>query len=698
MASGISTKEVRSGDGYQFAETVVTPTELRMLRHRGQIIVEYLTKSPRFRGIGNRKARELWSRFGDDLYRVLDDGNREALQEVLTPEAASALAEAWKTHVAGRFVSFLQSQRFPARLAGKVLEFYGQDAERKLADDPYRLLAFSGSWSSVNALAQRVYDVAPGDPRRLRAAIEETLYQLLHAKHTAAEPDAIKTKLQSLLAVGGNADGARLLAAEALASGLTNGAYIRTDEGRYQAIGPYIMEREIAERIGTLLREPDPQPSLLLARASTDQIAARITEYEYAERERRCDPSFALNAEQRRAVHICVAHRFSLITGGAGTGKTAVLKCLYHVLHALGYAVVQMALAGKAAKRMREATQREAHTIAGFVRRSSDIVEQHGAHTYFVIDESSMLDLPTSYRIFRALPETVRIVMVGDPYQLPPIGPGLIFQALVGRTGVPQTMLTEVKRQEGATGIPFFAAAVRGQRWPNIRVPGVRLIECADADILGTVLELFAESPHTSQILCATKNCSRSGVRAANRACQAELNANGRPIRVHSNNGRLCDTAIRERDRILFVRNDWDRGVMNGSIGHLLKAFATPEEADGEDDIAVGVAKVDGEEVPVYLSDLDAEEPRIDLGYAITVHKAQGSQFPRVIIPVTCAGGRNLMRSRILDMTWVYTAITRAEQEVILVGDPETAKTAVTLGSRWQERTVGFLDLLTSAR
>ena len=671
-------------NGVRIPEVRVEAARLHMVRHSGAIIVDILAHSSRFKGIGETKARELWSRFGERIYDILDTGCVEALAEVLTPAVAATVAEAWQLYAEGRFVAFLQNHGFPVSLARKVVEFYGKNAEALLLEDPYRLLAFSGSWAKVDALAQSVYGVALDAKVRLKAAIEEALYMGLNDKSTAADLKSLKERLHRVLHIPKQNDATNELIDKALAQGESNGAYLITPQGLYQAIGPFIMERTVADRLKNLINQPDPEPSLILSSAAADDIERLIGEFESKN-------GFALNREQREAVRLCVGNRFAIITGGAGTGKTTVLKCLYHVLKSLGYSAVQMALAGKAAKRMREATGMESHTIAGFLAKASDIIEAHGAHTYYVIDESSMLDLLTAYRIMKRLPDTVRMVMVGDPYQLPPIGPGLVFQKLVGLPKVPQVTLTEVKRQKDTTGIPTFAAEVRKRSWPAGDMTGVKFIECSDDEIMPTVLGLYVQDPERTQVICAVNSCSRAGVDTVNAACQAETNGKGRPIRVRGCNGHLCDIGIRENDRVIFTRNDWERGVMNGDIGTVIAAFDEPEEYFADVDPVVGMALVDGVELPVHLSDLDEEEPSLTLGYAITCHKGQGSQFPRVIVPIKNAlGHEGNITSRILDLTWFYTAITRAEQEVILVGCRKTAERAVKMGSRWQERVVGL--------
>lgn len=680
---GTATEVSEKRGSYDVTEIQVEPMELAMIACSGEVIREILAHSERFRGIGEMKANELWAAFRDRLYDILDDGNVAELEQVLSHDAAVRLAGAWSHYANGRLISYLQKHGFPAMLARKFLDRHGKKAKEILEDDPYRLLSYEGSWRKVDRLATQVFGLMPDDPRRLSGAVEEALYSITRNQDTAAKPEKVREKLRRLLLVNGSSDETRRLMDAAMTLAKTNGSYLVTPEGLYQTIGPYIMETTVANRVTGLVSENAPQLSLLLAGTTVARIDAIIDDYE-------AENGVRLTDEQRAAVHMSVAERFSVITGGAGTGKTTVLKALYYVLAKVGYGVVQMALAGKAAKRMREATGKESHTIAGFLNSADKIIGERGAHTYYVIDEASMLDLKTAYRIFQTLPDNVRMVLVGDPYQLPPIGAGLVFHKLVVTSSVPKISLTVVKRQDDSTGIPSFAADIRKGAWPSEKVPGIRIEQCRNVEIMSKVLGLYLLDKERTQIICAVRNNGMSGVDSANDACQRVTNSAGRPIRIRGFNGNLAATKFREGDRIIFTRNDWGRGVMNGSMGTIIESLDAPPSFEGGETPIVGTAMIDDVEVPILLTDV-CGDLILDHGYAVTCHKAQGSQFPRVIVPVhrqidACGN----LKSRILDLTWIYTALTRAENEVIFVGCEETIRKAVEAGPRWHQRVVGF--------
>ena len=681
--TGTMTEVTEKRGQYDVTEIQIEPTELAMTTCSGKVIRVILAHSDRFRGIGEAKANDLWIAFRDKLYDILDEGDVTELERVLTPDTAVRLANAWSDYANGRFISYLQKQGFPAMLARKFLDRHGKRAKEMLEDDPYRLLSYEGNWQKVDHLATQVFRLMVDDPRRLSGAVEEALYSITRKQDTAATQEKVREKLRRLLLVNGDTAESHRLMDAAMSLAKTNGSYLVTPEGLYQTVGPYVMEAMVASRIAGFVSKNDPQLSLMLSGTMASKIDTMIDNYE-------AESHVTLTQEQRDAVQTSVAERFSIITGGAGTGKTTVLKALYYVLAKVGYGVVQMALAGKAAKRMREATGKESHTIAGFLNNAEKIIGECGARSYYVIDEASMVDLKTAYRILQTLQDNVRIILVGDPYQLPPIGAGLVFHKLVVTQSVPKVSLTVVKRQDGSTGIPSFAADIRRGVWPTNGVPGVRIEQCSDMEIMSKVLGLYRQDKEHTQIICAIRNNGMSGVDSTNIACQKATNANGRPIRIRDFNGNLAATKFRKGDRIIFTRNDWEREVMNGSMGTIVEALDAPPSFEEGEAPVVGIALVDDVEVPILLTDVFGE-PILDHGYAVTCHKAQGSQFPRVIVPVHRQVERfGDLKSRILDLTWVYTALTRAEREVIFVGCEETIRKAVEAGPRWHHRVVGL--------
>ena len=319
---------------------------------------------------------------------------------------------------------------------------------------------------------------------------------------------------------------------------------------------------------------------------------------------------------------------------------------------------------------MIEATQEPAQTIAGFLKNVSE--EELGVSPVMIIDEASMLDLVTAFRIIKRLPPGAKLILVGDPYQLPPIGAGLVFHLLCESDRVPKSELTVVKRQAAESLIPTVANSIRNGVWPSLpsKDSDVLFIKCDPKDIPSRVLELYGENPDQTQVLCATRLSRTSGTRVINDVIKAKY-ANDTGLLVENEyTGEIERVEISRNDKIMFTANDWPRDLQNGSLGRVEEVFKSAREVNigtlDNPKIEIALARATYDDVEHFVLDRDVDH--IELAYAITVHKSQGSQFKRVIIPVT--------RSRVIDRTFLYTAITRATDEVIIVGDEEACRKA----------------------
>lgn len=665
-------------NGYRVTETQIDASSAVLLRPSGEHIVAFMADSPAFEGIGQVKARKLWEAFGERLYEHLDTRNVAELATVLTPDSAAQVATAWAQHGDGRTLQWLQAQGFDLALGRKVLQFFGSETAQKLEEDPYRLLSFCATWRQADALARTHFGVAMDDPRRLQGSIEEACYRVFAAGHTSLLSSKLMDVLQGVLGAQTKSFRWRSLIPAALTQGLSNGSFVIGLHG-VQPLGAMVMERQVAQAVAARLITVAP------ALLPTDDIDELLLSYEKAE-------GIELNPQQCAAVHLAAVKPFVLITGGAGVGKTTVLKALYDVYDRAGITVTQLALAGRAAKRMQEATGRPASTIANFLRSWKDGCFDE--RTVIVVDEASMVDIITMSRLCELLGAAPRLVLVGDPAQLMPVGPGLVLHALTQVPHVPVAQLTVVKRYGGA--IAAAAASIREGRWPKlssdpeaaiafIPCPSQRSALCEDS-IPETVLHLYRQDPENTQVLCARRN-GADGTKGLNALCQSVLTAEAKAVQIwHSQHDAYARVGFHLGDPVLCTRNLWDRGLQNGSLGVVVQVEDEPRiltTENGEDN-GLALAWVDwddGVRRPIVEEMLDD----LELGYAITVHKAQGSQWPRVIVPLT--------GHRLLDRTLVYTAVTRAQQQVLLVGDEAAAKAAVEGMPKAQSRQIA-LDLL----
>ena len=645
-------------NGYRLTESTVRPTAMELLRPSGEHLIRLLADSPDFPGIGIVKARRLWERFGEALNGILDRGEREHLMEVLPESMADALLSAWERWGESFSLQWLQSKGFPVALGRKLLDYYGHDTAHRIEEDPYRLISFAATWSATDTLARHTFGLASDDPRRLAGAIDEVLYRAFDAGHTyLPEPD-LPRALRRLL---GELRPQTL--AQAIAEAGNFGRFVR-HEGRLHAPGPLIMEHSVAEAIATRVR-----PNPLLGPPRLEQV---ISAYQQ-------DAGIRLNAEQREALQVVNTSPVAVLTGGAGTGKTTVLRGLIRIAEAAGLSVYPMALSGRAARRIREATEHPAQTIAGFLQSFDP--DDAPTHALVLIDEASMVDLPSAYRVIRRLPDGYRLVLVGDPHQLPPVGPGLILHELAHLDGVPWVELAQVKRYGGA--IAEAAAAIRQGRWPDLpqdRQAPIAFLSCAPPAINDTVLGLYGRD---TQILGVTRNAANGGVRALNALCARTLNGGAEELTLWSaEHDQSYGTGLYRGDPVVCGRNDWEEDLQNGSLGTLESVEPSSDDLDPQRVVA-HIRWDDGRIRPLSADIV----PNIEPAYAITVHKAQGSQFPRVIIPV--------LRSRLLDRTLLYTALTRAQAQVLLVGDRDAARAAVAAPRHADRRRVALGKLLT---
>jgi exodeoxyribonuclease V alpha subunit len=613
---------------------------------RGRLIVRHLSECRAFEGLGPVKAKQLWQHFGDALLTVLDAGDEARLSEVLSPNLAASVSKAWQSNRRiGELVNRLDTLGFEVRLANKIIRVWGERAEEMLDRNPYHMLAFAG-WQTVERAAAKL-GITHDDDRRRIGAVEAIVYERLLDAHTVTDDAQLKRSLATRVGAG--------FVDKAIALASSEGAITGAPDTGWQAIGAATLERRIERRLGGALLAGRQTTLFPAPFASEEWLESKIADAE-------ASLGFRLNAEQRAAVRMAVTSPVSLLLGGAGVGKTVVLGVIIGVAESMHLGTVQVALAGRAAKRMAEATGRPAMTIARLLMTLKNGQLEVPSSMLLIVDEASMLDLPTTYRLLQQLPDGVRILLVGDPAQLPPIGFGLVFHRLVDVPRIPRTVLIQVHRQDDATGIPAVASAIRQHTVPSLpRFDGTRtavsLVECEPdeiQDMLRSITECWAGEDW--RIICATKS-GAGGFDATNR-CMHTRNPNADE-----------DDEYAVGDPVIHLSNDYDRGLMNGSLGRVVEIHES------------GVLVVDFE-AERYAFEPDEVAERLALAYAVSCHKAQGSQFDRVAVVVA--------PSRILDHSLIYTAVTRAVKQVVLVGSKTAFRQAVSNPPHAHRRQVLF--------
>ena len=692
-------------------EPQIGVTEATFLPPSGEHIKDLLAgDKDRFPGIGTAYAEKLWDKLGQELFYLLEKKDEVALAQVMrelkisTPRVmAETMVKGLADLGIGRVICWLDNLpvkgKFGIKLGRRICRCWGAEAQQRVEEDPYRLLSFYkepryekfewAAWKKVDEIAQRVFGIAEDDERRLHGAVIEAIYKAYDNKNTIVDRTTLLEKVKGRL-------GSEELAIEALSRSYGKNSYLHNDQW-FQARGVFLMEEDVANRLVRIHRYKQYELFGEKPR-NANEIEKYITEFEDKE-------GYMLAPEQREAVHLCLNNNLSVVTGGAGTGKTSVLKCIFYVLKKSKGEIAQMAVAGRAARRMTQATGYPALTIAGFLNETDR--QYRSADVTFVIDEASMLDLPMTYRILRQLPEGCRLILVGDAEQLPPIGPGLVFHLLAKTMFgiVPAVKLVRIFRQDDKSGIPAVAAAIRGDQVNSPILPdlpeykgtgnGVSVYHAKEGEIASALQGIYADLCETKtgerdpnadvQILAIISKDKPHGVQGINRAFHAKYSKGKKRVLGYTEEQApwAAPAQFAEGEPVIWKHNEWERNLFNGTLGVIEKAYDSPvtEKADPGEHLSAKINFDTGKQ-DVMIADLAS----IDLAYAITVHKSQGSQFKRVVIPI--------VKGNLLDKALVYTAVTRGVEQVVLVGDIEAAKKAVVDGAAADKRDVGLGHML----
>ncbi len=639
----------------QHTYTALTHVECT-LPASGEQLIKFIAKERDFIGIGDQKARLLWQTLGTQFHSVVNndnEANRAALKTMLTNQSIDALFKGYAKYRNLSAYNWLTQYQVPAPVQQRLIKYHDDKSIDAIKANPYTLLCFGMSFSDVDRLAVDRFNVAPEDNRRLSAAVEMAIKAEVGKGHTYTKQQDIRAYVRKLLT-------SDELATKAFMLGYNTSQFLlNKDTGTYHPTAQILMESVVVKRF-------------LKLKTSTN-LMDETTNHAFIEA--RDELAYELTSKQQEAVLTSLDNAISCITGGAGTGKTTVLRTALKAYHKAGSTIYAVALSGRAAMRLHESIGFKTSTIAAFLKEPPVGPAPNEADHVLVIDEASMIDLPTMYRLVTSIDPNIRIIFTGDPNQLPPIGCGKVLADVVDSGVIANTELDIVKRQEGATGIPEYSALINDGEVPERLSTGtITFHETAKANIAEKCTALFTLSPQNSCIMGST----RAIVADINKRCQTVVNPDGQHMEFTINGERFFRD-LRLGDALLFTQNNYDMGIQNGSLGVLTSVEATVQ--------SYGTVELDtGVQVAITQSILDS----IELGYCITLHKAQGSQFPRVIVA--------LQKGRITDRAWLYTAITRAENEIHIVGSANDFAAITKATSNAHKRNSHLINLLQQNR
>lgn len=643
-------------------------------------IFHYLS-SGAVKGVGKATARRIIEEFGEEALSVLED-DPEQLTRIkgITLKRARQIGDIFRQQMGmRRLMEFLNEHQLPLELAAELRRAYGDAALEAVKSNPYLLVneEFKVEFSQADALALEL-GVGPEDALRLEAGlIFEMAHNNLNNGHTFLPRKKLIEATGILLEVPGDLVEERL--DSLLARGETQQEHVAGQEAVYLP-ALYDAETFIAQRIGEM------SASELLAPEDLERLLDRI------EKEQR----LTYAPQQRQAVTMAARCQVMLLTGGPGTGKTTCLRGVLALFERMGLETALAAPTGRAAKRLGELCGTDASTIhrlleTGFDPHTGRLVFTKNSYDPLkadavIVDETSMVDVPLMAALLDALRDDCRLVLVGDPDQLPSVGPGNLFADLIRSGRVPTICLTEIFRQAAQSAIVRNAHMINRGQLPDLRKNDSDFFFLSRRDgqsVLDTIVDLCRRRlperlgipADQIQVLSPTRRRS-TGTRALNQALQQALN----PPAEEKGERRFGDWVFREGDRVMQVRNNYDvlwredrgvdsgMGIFNGDIGVIrsIEREVITVDFDGK--------------IVEYSPDMLGE---LEPAFAITVHKAQGSEY-RAVILAALEGAPMLMTRGVL-----YTAVTRAKELFIVVGD-ENAVAAMVANNRQTRRYSGL--------
>jgi exodeoxyribonuclease V alpha subunit len=620
--------------------------------------IEKYLGSGMIKGIGPVYATKLVKKFGDKVFDIIENQSKR-LQEVdgIGRERRQRIKDAWaEQKVVRDIMLFLHAHGVGTNRAVRIYKSYGAEAIELIRSDPYRLARdIQGiGFHSADGVAEKL-GLEADSLLRARAALEHILDQATTEGHCALPRRDLLEGAARLLEVDES------VVAAAIERHLKDGRILSEKiEGEEMIFMPLLRDAEerIARQLRRLAESRDPEPAI---------DAAKAIPWVEEKTGRKLSPS------QHEALAVALTSRAVVITGGPGVGKTTLVQSLLKILTAKKLKCILAAPTGRAAQRLAEATGLEASTLhrllefqpgrGGFQKNASNPLEGD----VVVVDEVSMVDVPLMSRLLDAIPRKARLILVGDADQLPSVGPGLVLGDIIRSGMIPVVHLREIFRQSGDSRIISGAHAINRGEIPDIieapKDSDFVFIDREDPEECAATLvtmvrdrlpkHLGVDPVEGVQILTPMHRGSL-GIRELNLRLQASLN----PRSDYRDEYQAYGNLFRVGDKVIQTSNNYDKEVFNGDIGRIRSMDKEERQV---------IVRFGKREVVYEFGDLD----ELELAYAITIHKSQGSEFPVVVIPLA------MQQYLLLQRNLLYTGVTRGKRMVVLIGQKKALGMAV---------------------
>ncbi len=622
--------------------------------------IEKYLGSGLIKGVGPKFAKRIVNKFGKDTLEVIETDPDSLIEvEGIGPRRVEQIKKGWQDQKEIKNVMlFLQDHDVSTAHAARIYKTYGNDSIKIMQENPYRLAddIWGIGFKTADQIAEKM-GIEKDRFMRLRSGLLYSLNRLSEDGHCFAGRDQLVDTAS------------RLLEVETAELEITLDEMLRTndvirDEGAIYLPPFYFSETGCARRLSSIMKTEQDK------KINADKVMGQVIR----------NSRITYDEIQLQAIRQALSSKVMVMTGGPGTGKTTTTLGIIQAYSMAGYQIILAAPTGRAAKRLSEATGMEAKTIhrlleykpgEGYQKNEDDPLKAD----VLILDECSMIDIMLMYNLLKAMPDSMTLIMVGDTDQLPSVGAGNVLKDIIASGAVPVVRLTRIFRQAQGSRIIMNAHRINHGQMPDLR--GGKNSDfffanpMPEEEMRTASPEQFNRAVTDRLVQYCTKNLPRyyhadafrdiqvltpmqrgiCGAANLNQLLQKAMNPSGLYLKRGG-------TEYRLHDKVMQIKNDYDKEVFNGDIGVIVHV----DREDGELSV-----DFEGREISYDVTELD----ELVLAYAITIHKAQGSEYSIVVMPFTMSHYVMLQRNLL------YTGVTRAKKILVIIGDKKAVAYAV---------------------